>query len=61
MTYRLCHKRIIFLLMVTLIVLGGFLWYKEQTTNKTIPKMADFVFKSTGGLMDAERKGISYD
>lgn len=61
MTYRFCHKKIFFLLMIALIIFGGFLWYKEQAANKTIPKMADFVFKITGGIINAEGKGVSYN
>ncbi|MFA5575721.1 MAG: hypothetical protein WCZ27_07485 [Tissierellaceae bacterium] len=59
MTYRFSGKQIILFLIVTLIALGGFLWYKEQTTNKAIPKRANLVLKATGGgLVDAKGKTI---
>lgn len=43
MIYRIYYKRIITLLMIGLIFIAGLLWYKEQTTNKEIPKRANFV------------------
>lgn len=43
MIYRIYYKKVIALLMIGLIFIGGLLWYKEQTTNKEIPKRANFV------------------
>lgn len=43
MVYQIYYKRIIALLMIVLIFIGGLLWHKEQTTNKEIPKRANFV------------------
>jgi len=43
MIYNLNYKKIISLLILGLILIGGFLWYREETTNKKVPKRADFV------------------
>lgn len=37
------HKKIIILLSVVLMILTGFLWYKEQSINKAAPTRAKFV------------------
>ncbi|MDR7857146.1 hypothetical protein [Tissierella sp.] len=43
MTYQLNYRRIIIILLIGLIGVVGLFWYKEQTTNKVIPKRANFV------------------
>lgn len=43
MTIRLLYKKIIALLLIGLIIIGGIIWYKELTTNKEAPKRANFV------------------
>lgn len=43
MKLKLNYKKIVLLLTVVLVLLTGFLWYKEQITNKEAPKRANFV------------------
>ena len=43
MIYKLTYKKFITLLMIVLVVIGGIIFYKEQTTNKEAPKRANFV------------------
>ncbi|MBU5427065.1 hypothetical protein KQI41_11630 [Tissierella pigra] len=41
--YRFTYKKFITLLMIVLVIIGGVIWYKEQTANKEAPKRANFV------------------
>ncbi|WMM23448.1 hypothetical protein RBU61_10830 [Tissierella sp. MB52-C2] len=43
MTYKFTYKKFITLLILVLVVIGGIIVYKEQTTNKEAPKRANFV------------------
>lgn len=43
MTIELIYKKIIALLIIGLILIGGLIWYKELTTNKEAPKKANYV------------------
>jgi hypothetical protein len=43
MACKLNYKKIIIALMIFLFLAGGLLWYKEEITNKEVPKKAQFV------------------
>lgn len=40
---KIRYKKIIALLMIGIIIVGGLLLYKEETTNREVPKKAHFV------------------
>lgn len=43
MALKIKYKKIITLLLIGAVLMVGFLMYKEQTTNKEVPKKAHFV------------------
>ncbi|MBU5438227.1 hypothetical protein KQI42_09415 [Tissierella sp. MSJ-40] len=43
MVCKINLKRAIIIFMALLLVVVGFIWYKEQKTNKEVPKKAKFV------------------
>lgn len=43
MIYKLEYKRIIILLAIGLMILIMLLWHKQETTNKVVPRKANFV------------------
>lgn len=40
---KIKYKKTIALLIIGIIIVGGLLLYKEETTNKEVPKKASFV------------------
>lgn len=46
MIFKLQYKKTITFLIIGFMIVVAFLWHKQQTTNKVIPKKASFVLNT---------------